>query len=99
MILTEDTKNEVDYFYSLKWSVDQITLQDLAWKTKILPRDGDNTTHWENKETSTLKTEVDTLIAEYKEQEKKFVCPYLINRYVHNDGTVIPVQIHMHGQI
>ena len=92
MILTEDTKNEVDYFYSF-WNglVDQITLQDLAWKTKILPRDGDNTTHWENKETSTLKTEVDTLIAEYKEQEKKFVCPYLYQSlWVHNDGTVIP---------
>ena len=80
MILTEDTKNEVDYFYSF-WNglVDQITSK--TWKTKILPRDGDNTTHWENKETSTLKTEVDTLIAEYKEQEKSLYVHTSINRY------------------
>lgn len=89
MILTSETQEEVDYFYSF-WSgiVDQITLQDLAWKTKLLPSDGNL---WENKETSTIDVDVESLISRYKSSGKRFSCPYLYQAlWVQNDGTIVP---------
>lgn len=87
MVVTEKTGHQVTDFLALwKPLADQITLQDLTWRTKVLEGG-----EWTNRERSAIPTELDGIRAQAKRQKLSFVCPYLYqSAYAFWNGDVIP---------
>lgn len=87
MVATEKTILQVPYLVDLwKPVADQITLQDLTWRTKRL-EDGT----WVNREESAIPTEMDQIREEAIRRKISFVCPYLYqSSYAFWNGDVIP---------
>ena len=87
MVVTDKTVHQVPDFVNLwKPVADQITLQDLTWRTKLIDS-GD----WENREQSAIPTNLDQIRQEAKERKVSFVCPYLYqSAYAYGNGDVIP---------
>ena len=87
MVATDKTIHQVPDLLKL-WTphVDHITVQDLTWRTKLL-EDG----QWENKETSALPANFDSIREEAIQRDIKFVCPSLYQSiYQFYGGDVIP---------
>lgn len=87
MVLTEKTVGQVDAFVDLwKPVVDQITLQDLMWRTKPL-----KSGQWTNQEKTPVPIALDTIRDEAIRREVSFACPYLYqSTYVHGNGNIVP---------
>ena len=87
MVVTDKTVHQVQNFVNL-WSpiADQITLQDLTWRTKSLDLGS-----WANQERSAIPTDMNEIRREAKEKRVSFVCPYLYqSAYAYGNGDVIP---------
>lgn len=87
MVVTDRTVHQVpDLGHLWKPVADQITLQDLTWRTKTLDQGA-----WVNQEKSALPVEMDRIREEAKERKLSFVCPYLYqSAYAYGNGDVIP---------
>jgi radical SAM protein with 4Fe4S-binding SPASM domain len=87
MVLTERTLGHVDAFIDMwKPLVDQITLQDLVWRSKPLA-DGE----WRNQETPAVPVDLDAVRDEAIRRDLSFACPYLYqSTYVHGNGNIVP---------
>ena len=87
MVATDKTVHQVPDLLKLwKPHVDHITVQDLTWRTKLLENG-----YWENKETSALPANFDTIREEAVKRDIKFVCPYLYQSiYQFYGGDLIP---------
>lgn len=87
MVATEKTIPQVPEFVELwKPVADQITLQDLTWRTKRL-EDG----AWVNHEESAIPMAMDQIREESVRRKRGFVCPYLYqSSYAFWNGDVIP---------
>jgi MoaA/NifB/PqqE/SkfB family radical SAM enzyme len=87
MVMTDTTVDEVPDLLKL-WQedVDQITVQDLTWRTKLLDDED-----WKNQESSALPTNFDTIRDRAIEAKVGFTCPYLYqSTYAFFGGLVIP---------
>lgn len=87
MIVTDDTVQQVPQFVS-RWQPvsDQITLQDLTWRTKQL---GDGA--WANKESSAIHASFDEIRDAAIAHKVGFACPYLFQTaYAYWNADVIP---------
>ncbi|OGX48855.1 MAG: hypothetical protein A3G88_07010 [Omnitrophica WOR_2 bacterium RIFCSPLOWO2_12_FULL_63_16] len=87
MVVTENTSHQVTDFLALwKPLADQVTLQDLTWRTKTLEGG-----EWKNREQSAIPTDMEAIRAQAKQQKLSFVCPYLYqSAYAFWNGDVIP---------
>lgn len=87
MVVTDKTLHQVPDFTRLwKPVADQITLQDLTWRTKKLDEGA-----WENREKSAIPDDMDQIRREAKSRKLSFVCPYLYqSAYAYGNGDVIP---------
>lgn len=87
MVVTDKTVHQVQDFISLWTTVaDQLTLQDLTWRTKLL----DNS-QWVNQEKSALTADFGAIRKEAIDREIGFACPYLYqSTYAFWNGDVIP---------
>ena len=87
MVMTEKTILQVPDFVEMWRPVaDQITLQDLTWRSKLL--DGGK---WENGERSAIPVSLDQVREEAIRRKVSFVCPYLYqSTVVHWNGDVVP---------
>ena len=87
MVVTDRTVHQVPDFVSLwKPMADQITLQDLTWRTKLLDNGA-----WENQERSAIPTDMTAIREEAAQHKLSFVCPYLYqSSYAFWNGDVIP---------
>lgn len=87
MVVTDKTVHQVQDFINLWTTVaDQITLQDLTWRTKLL----DNS-QWVNQEKSALTADFGAIRKEAIDREIGFACPYLYqSTYAFWNGDVIP---------
>ncbi len=87
MVVTDKTAHQVRGFVSLwKPLADQITLQDLTWRTKVLENG-----EWSNREQSAIPVEMDEVREEAIRRKVSFVCPYLYqSAYAFWNGDVIP---------
>jgi len=87
MVATDRTIHQVPDLMNL-WRphVDHITVQDLTWRTKLLENG-----YWENKETSALPGNFDSIREEAVRRGIRFVCPYLYQSiYQFYGGDLIP---------
>lgn len=87
MVVTDKTAHQVKDFVKL-WEpvADQITLQDLTWRTKILEGG-----QWSNREQSAIPEDLNHVREEAKRCGLSFVCPYLYqSAYAFWNGDVIP---------
>ncbi len=87
MVVTDKTVHQVpDFTHLWKPVADQITLQDLTWRTKLLEKGS-----WENQEKSAIPVAMDQIRQEAKERKLSFVCPYLYQSAdLYGNGDVIP---------
>jgi MoaA/NifB/PqqE/SkfB family radical SAM enzyme len=87
MVLTEATSRQVEDFVTMwKPFADQITLQDLTWRTKLLDRG-----LWKNRERTAVPVDLDLVREEAVRRRISFVCPYLYQSvYAFWNGDVIP---------
>ena len=87
MVVTDKTVDQVSMFVNLwKEIADQITVQDLTWRTKLLDNDD-----WTNQEKSALPVRFDAIRERAIEEKIAFVCPVLYqSSYLFFDGTIIP---------
>jgi len=87
MVVTDKTVHQVKNFVDLwKPIVDQITLQDLTWRIKLL--DGGD---WGNREKSAIPVSMDEVREKAIEKKISFACPYLYqSSYAYGNGDVIP---------
>lgn len=87
MVVTDKTAHQVPDFVTFwKPIADQITLQDLTWRTKILENG-----EWQNREQSAIPVDMDHVRDEAKQRKLSFVCPYLYqSAYAFWNGDVIP---------
>jgi len=87
MVVTDRTVHQIPDFVNLwKPIADQITLQDLTWRTKQLENG-----QWENREQSAIPVDMDQVREEAIRRKLSFVCPYLYqSSYVFWNGDVIP---------
>lgn len=87
MVVTDKTVHQVGDFVNLwKPVADQITLQDLTWRTKVL-----DSGEWSNREKSAVPTDMDEVREEAIQRKISFVCPYLYqSTYAFWNADVIP---------
>lgn len=87
MVMTDKTVHQVPDLVNLwKPIADQITLQDLTWRSKLLDRGV-----WQNQEGSAIPTNLDEVREEAIRKKISFVCPYLYQSAdVYWNGDVIP---------
>ena len=87
MVMTDKTAHQVQDFVKLwKPLADQITLQDLTWRAKVL-----ESGEWKNREQSAVPADMDEIRSEAKKHKLSFVCPYLYqSAYTFWNGDVIP---------
>ena len=87
MVVTDRTVHQVPDFVLLwKPVADQITLQDLTWRTKLL-----EDSRWVNREQSAIPIDMEAIREEAKRRKISFVCPYLYqSSYAYGNGDVIP---------
>ena len=87
MVVTDKTAHQVKDFVKL-WEpvADQITLQDLTWRTKMLEGG-----QWSNREQSAIPEDLSHVREEARRRGLSFVCPYLYqSAYAFWNGDVIP---------
>lgn len=87
MVMTDDTHHQVKSFVEM-WRpyADQITLQDLTWRTKQL-EDGT----WANREDTAVPVDFDEIRTESVKRGYTFSCPYLFqSTYTFWNSDVIP---------
>lgn len=87
MVVTDKTVHQVGDFVNLwKPVADQITLQDLTWRTKGLEKGT-----WTNQEHSAIPVDMEQVREEAIQKKISFVCPYLYqSTYTFGNGDVIP---------
>lgn len=87
MVVTDKTVHQVPEFVAMwKPIADQITLQDLTWRTKLLENG-----EWSNREQSAIPIDMDEVREAAKERKVSFVCPYLYqSAYAFWNADVIP---------
>jgi len=87
MVVTDRTVHQVgDFVQRWKPIADQITLQDLTWRTKLLENG-----QWANREQSAISVDMDQVRAEAIRRKLSFACPYLYqSTYAFWNGDVIP---------
>lgn len=87
MVVTDKTVHQVPGFVELwKPIADQITLQDLTWRTKLLENG-----QWLNREQSAIPVDMEEVRVEAKRRKLSFICPYLYqSTYAFWNGDVIP---------
>ncbi|HLG71774.1 MAG TPA: radical SAM protein [Chloroflexota bacterium] len=87
MVVTDKTVHQVPDFVKLwKPLADQITLQDLTWRSKAL-----DTGEWSNSEQSAVPADMDEIRQKSIEHKVSFVCPYLYqSSYTFWNADVIP---------
>jgi len=87
MVMTDKTAHQVQDFVKLwKPLADQITLQDLTWRAKVL-----ESGEWKNSEQSAVPADMDEIRSEARKRKLSFVCPYLYqSAYTFWNGDVIP---------
>lgn len=87
MVMTDKTVSQVENFLALwKPVADQITLQDLTWRTKLLDKG-----QWSNREKTAVPVQLDLVREEAIRRKVSFVCPYLYqSTYAFWNGDVIP---------
>ena len=87
MVVTDKTAHQVPEFMKMwKPLADQITLQDLTWRSKAL-----ESGEWNNREQSAVPADMEEIRTEAKKRKLSFVCPYLYqSAYTFWNGDVIP---------
>ena len=88
MILLDDTQGEVETFLAFwKGIADQITLQDLSWKDKLLS----NGQVWQNKQKHSEIDLVSDLVDNYINSSVTFSCPCIYQAaWIMSNGDVTP---------
>lgn len=89
-VLTDETSRQLDDYLTLWKSAgaDQITFQDLSWRSKI---DSKGEELWENGETSILQDNYDEIKKNAIESGIVFSCPYLYQAtWINFNGDIVP---------